>query len=111
VKLMCNEKNSNSGERAAGQFVSEYTKNFRGEVLQRLEFYKVVGILGVAIEVSSWISNPLEAYRLFGRKALARGLVFPLFHSIPLGKRWLNEDFLVSCLQYCQDFVKIDLKR
>jgi hypothetical protein len=111
VKLMNNVKNPNSGERAAEHFVSEYTKNFQGDIHRRLEFYKVVGILGVTIEVSSWISNPLEAYRRFGHKALARALAFPFLRSNFLVKKWLNSDFLVSYLQYCQDFIETTLER
>ena len=111
VKLMYNEKNPNSGENAAERFVSEYTKNFQGDVHRRLEFYKVVGILGVAIEVSSWISNPIEAYRRFGQQALARALAFPFLRSHFLAEKWLNADFLVHYLQYCQDFIETTLKR
>ena len=110
VKLMSNEKAPNSGDLAAEYFVSEYSRNYHGDVHRRLEFYKVVTILGVAIVVSSWISNPMEAYRLFGRNAFVRALVFPLLHSNSLGKRWLNEDFLVSSLQYCQDFIQTNLR-
>lgn len=111
VKLMCNEKNSHSGEMAAKHFVSEYSKNFQGDVNPRLEFYKVVGILGVAIVVSSWMSNPLEVYRLFGRKALSRAIAFPFFRSSFFVKRWMNADFLVSCLQYSQDFIETTLRK
>ena len=105
------EKNSNSGEGVAERFVSEYSKNFHGDVHQRLEFYKVVGLLGVAIVVSSWISNPLEAYKGFGNKSFARALAFPFLRSQFFVKRWLNSDFLVSYLQYCQDFIKTALRR
>lgn len=111
IKLMYNDKNSNSGEGVAERFVSEYSRNFQGDVHRRLEFYKVVGLLGVAIVVSSWISNPLEAYRRFGYKSLARTLAFPFFRSQFLVKRWLNSDFLVSYLQYCQDFIETTLRR
>ena len=110
VKLMCNKKAPNSGEQAAEYFVSEYTKIYQGDVHQRLEFYKVVGILGVAIVVSSWMSNPLRAYRLFGCNAFARALAFPFLRSQYLTKRWLNEDFFVSCLLYCQDFIQRNLR-
>ena len=81
IKLMYNEKNSNSNEGAAERFISEYSKNFKGDVHSRLEFYKVVGLLSVAVVVSSWISNPLEAYRGFGSKSSARALAFPFIHS------------------------------
>jgi hypothetical protein len=108
---MYNDKKSNSGEGVAERFVSEYSRNFQGDVHKRLEFYKVVGLLGIAVVVSSWISNPLEAYRGFGYKSLARALAFPFFRSQFLVKKWLNSDFLVSYLQYSQDFINTTLKR
>ena len=110
VKLMYDVKNPNSGERAAEHFVSEYSKNFHGDIRPRLKFYQVVGILGVAIAVSSWISNPLEAYRRFGHKAFTRALAFPYLRSNIVGRKWLNADFVVSYLQYFQDFLKKALK-
>jgi thiamine kinase-like enzyme len=111
VKLMYNLKNSDSGEKAAERFVSEYTKNFEGDVEPRLEYYKVVGILGVTIAVSLLISNPLEAYKRFGRKALARSLAFPFLRFHFVNRKWMNADFLVSYLQYFQEFVETNLKR
>jgi aminoglycoside phosphotransferase (APT) family kinase protein len=110
VKLMCNAKNPNSGERAADQFIPEYQKNFQGNIQSRLKFYQVVGIVGVTIAVSSVISNPLEANRRFGRKAFARALAFPYLRSNAVGKKWLNADFVVSYLQYCHDFLKTTLR-
>ena len=109
VKLMCNEKKKNSGEKAAEQFVSEYKRNFNGDIDGRLDFYKVVGILETTIEVSSWMSNPLVAYRRFGRRALARSLAFPFLRSNFLVEKWLNADFIVSYLKYCQDFINTTL--
>jgi aminoglycoside phosphotransferase (APT) family kinase protein len=110
VKLMNDVENPNSGERAAEHFVSEYSKNFHGDIRHRLKFYQVLGILGVTIAVSSWVSNPLEAYRRFGYKAFARALAFPYLRSSRIGKKWLNTDFLVSYLQYFHDFLKATLK-
>ena len=110
IELMYNDNNSNSGE-VAQRFVSEYSKNFKGDINSRLEFYKVVGLLGMAVVISSWISNPLEAYRSFGYKSLARALAFPFLRSQFFVKRWLNSDFLVSYLQYSQDYIKTALRR
>jgi aminoglycoside phosphotransferase (APT) family kinase protein len=110
VKLMYDARNPNSGERAAEYFVSKYLKDFSYDVRPRIKFYQVVGILGVTIAVSSWISNPLEAYRRFGYQAFARALAFPYIHSNIIGKKWLNDDFIVSYLQYFQDFIKRTLK-
>ena len=106
VKLMYAEKNTRRGQESADKFVSEYTKTCLTPVGGRLEFYKAVGILGVAIQVSAWISNPLSAYRRFGYKAFARALAFPLVPFHLVSENWLNADFLVSCLQYFQDFIK-----
>jgi aminoglycoside phosphotransferase (APT) family kinase protein len=111
IRLMYKDKSSNSGEEAAERFVSEYSSNFRGDVHQRLEFYKVVGILSVAIVVSSWISSPVEAYRSFGYKSFARALAFPFLRSQFFVNRWLNSDFLVSYLHYTQDFIETTLRR
>jgi aminoglycoside phosphotransferase (APT) family kinase protein len=111
VKMMYDVKDPNSGERAAEHFLSEYSKNFNGDVSPRFKFYQMVGILGVTIAVSSWISNPLEAYRRFGHKAFTRALAFPFVHSNIVGKKWLNSDFVVSYLQYFQDFLKTTLKK
>ena len=111
IKLMNDKKNPDSGDKVAEQFVSEYAKNFRGDIQQRLEFYKVVGILGVTIEISSWIRNPLKAYKLFGQKAFARTLAYPFLPLHIVNKKWMNADFLVSYLQYFQEFVETTLKR
>jgi aminoglycoside phosphotransferase (APT) family kinase protein len=111
VRLMRDKKNPNLGERAAERFVSEYTKISRRDVRRRLEFYKVVALLGVAVVVSSWISNPLEAYNCFGRKAFERALTYPFLRSNFLAKEWLNSDFLVRYLDYCQDFIETTLRR
>lgn len=111
VKLMYNDKNSKIGEETAEIFLSEYAKKLHGDVNQRLEFYKIVALLGVAVAVSSWMSDPLEVYRRYGIEALARVLSFPFLRSNFLTKRWLNEDFLVSYLQYCHDFIKTTLRR
>jgi aminoglycoside phosphotransferase (APT) family kinase protein len=111
IKLMNDNKNSNSTEKFAQRFVSEYTKNFQGNVDQRLEFYKLLGILGIAVVVSSWISNPVEAYRRFGNEAFVRSLAFPFIRSQLLVERWLNADFFVSCLQYCQNYIQTTFRR
>jgi aminoglycoside phosphotransferase (APT) family kinase protein len=111
IKVMYNKENIDSGEDFAEKFLSEYSKSSKENVNERLEFYKVVSLLGVAIVVSSWIADPIDAYRNFGKEALARSLAFPFFHSSFLAKRWLNSDFLVSYLMYSQNFIKRTLKR
>jgi aminoglycoside phosphotransferase (APT) family kinase protein len=44
VKLMYKNKNCKIGEETAEIFLSEYNKQFHGDVHQRLEFYKVVAL-------------------------------------------------------------------
>jgi aminoglycoside phosphotransferase (APT) family kinase protein len=111
VKLMSECKKSGSGEEDAERLISEYAKNFDGDINPRLEYYKVVGILGVTIAVSSMMSNPIVAYKRFGHKALARSLAFPFLRFHLVDRKWMNADFLVSYLQYFQDFVNTTLKR
>ena len=111
VKLMYNDKNSKIGEETAETFVSEYSKQFHGDVNQRLEFYKIVALLGVAVAVSSWVMDPLAVYKRFGNEALARAIAFPFLRSNFLAKRWLNQDFLVSYLQYSRDYIETTLRR
>jgi aminoglycoside phosphotransferase (APT) family kinase protein len=111
IKLMYDkDENSRYGNGLAERFVLDYSKNFQGNVHERLEFYKLVGLLGVAVVVSSWISNPLDAYRRFGNRTLARALMFPFLRSQSLFKRWLNDDFLVGYLQYCHEYIHSNLK-
>jgi len=111
VKLVFDKRVPNSGDEAAERFISEYLKNFQGDIQPRLKFYKVVGILGVTIAVSSLMSRPLEVYRRFGREALARALAYPFLHSNHFTRRWLDSDFIVSYLDYCEDFIKNTLKQ
>lgn len=111
VKLMDNDKESKIGEKIAETFVSEYAKKFQGDLDQRLEFYKIVALLGVAIAVSSWITDPLAVCRRFGNEALARALAFPFLRSNFIANRWLNKDFLLSYLQYSRDYIKTTLRK
>ena len=106
INLMYCPRTSKSGKSTADEFISEYANNYRESFNKRIEFYRLVGILSIAIDVSAWLSNPLTAYKRFGRKALARSIAYPFsfFHMVP--EKWLNEDFLVHCLQYFQDFIK-----
>jgi aminoglycoside phosphotransferase (APT) family kinase protein len=70
VKFFSNPTNPNSAQRTADRFVSEYTKNFEGDISPRLEYYKMVGLLGTSIYCSSGLSNPVYAYKYHRRKVL-----------------------------------------
>ncbi len=106
VKLMNSYQSVKTGDDEASNFLVEYAKQFNGNVTERLEFYKMVGLLGVAIVVSSLISNPMMTYKRFGKKAFARALMFPYFRSHASTKRWLNDDFLIYYLNYCRDYIQ-----
>jgi len=70
VKFFSDPKNPNSAEKTAERFISKYTRNFQGDISGRLEFYKMVGILGTSIYYSSGLSNPIYAYKYHQRKIL-----------------------------------------
>jgi aminoglycoside phosphotransferase (APT) family kinase protein len=73
LKFFGNPKNPNLAEKTAERFLSEYMRNFQGDIRRRLEFYKMVGILTRSIYCSSGLSNPIYAYRN------RRGKVLPSF--------------------------------
>jgi aminoglycoside phosphotransferase (APT) family kinase protein len=70
IKFFSDPKNPNSAERVAERFISEYSRNFQGDISRRLEFYKMVAILGVSIYYSSGLSSFIKAYRYHQRKVL-----------------------------------------
>jgi aminoglycoside phosphotransferase (APT) family kinase protein len=71
IKFFSDPKNPNLAERIAERFLSEYSRNFRGDISQRLEFYKMVGLLGLAIYYSSGLSSFAKAYRYHERQVLS----------------------------------------
>jgi len=80
VKFFSDPANPNSAEKTAERFVSEYTRNFEGVISnQRLEFYKMVGIIGTSIYYGSGLSSPICAYRIHQRKILP---TFPYLSGI-----------------------------
>jgi len=118
VKFFSDPKNPNSAERTAERFVSEYMRNFHGDISQRLEFYKVVGILGTSIYYSSGLSNPIYAYKYHRRKVVPTFpflswpfilLGFP-FLRWPIVARRLGTEGDMYWLQYFEDFLETTLK-
>lgn len=119
IKFFSDPKNPNIAERTAERFVSEYQKNFRGDISRRLEFYKVVGILGTSIYCSSGLSNPIYAYRYHRRKVLPTFpflsgplilLGFP-FIRLPIVAQKLAAEGDLLWLQYFENFIEQTLKR
>jgi aminoglycoside phosphotransferase (APT) family kinase protein len=119
VKFFSDPKNPNSAEKIAERFISEYSRNFKGDISGRLEFYKMVGILGTSIYYSSGLSNPIYAYKYHQRKILPTfpylsgllillGFPFIRWHVVA---RQLAAEGDILWLQYFEDFLKETLKR
>ena len=114
VKFFIDPKDPNSTERIAERFVSEYMRNFHGDISRSLDFYKVVGILGTSIYYSSGLSNPIYAYKYHRRKVapsfpqlswLFILLGFP-FLRWPLISRQLGTDVDTYWLKYSEDYLE-----
>ncbi len=107
VKLFSDEKSLALKEKTADHFVSEYIKNYQGEIRSRLEFYEVVGILRMAIYLSSSISNPITFQKHYGHRAL---MVFP-FVRWPFAAKMAGCEFEMSWLEYFEDFLETKLRK
>lgn len=118
LKFFSNPKNPNSAEKTAERFILEYTRKFEGDISGRLEFYKMVGILGTSIYYSSGLSNPIYAYKYHRRKILP---TFPFLGGlfILLGfpfLRWqivarqLGTEGDICWLNYFKDYLDTTLK-
>jgi len=114
IKFFSDPKNPNTAERTADRFISEYQKNFHGDISPRLEFYKLVGILGTSIYCSSGLSNPIYAYKYRRRKVLPAFpflsgplilLGFP-FIRLPIVAQKLAAEGDILWLQYFENFMK-----
>lgn len=119
VKFFSDPKNPNSAERIAERFVSEYNRTFQGDISPRIEFYKMVGILGTSIYYSSGLSNPIYAYKYHRRKVLPTfpflsGLFILLgypFIQLPIVARQLAAEGDFLWLKYFENFLEENLKR
>ena len=119
IKFFSNPRYPNSAEPIADRFVSEYAKHFNGNVGRRLDFYKLVGILGASIFYSSGLSNPIYSYRNHHRKIMPSlpflgGFVallgFP-FIKHPTVARQLAAEGDLLWLKYFENFLEAKLKR
>jgi aminoglycoside phosphotransferase (APT) family kinase protein len=106
VRLL-HDPESPESEEKADRFISEYTRNFRGDIRQRLEFYQVVGILRLAILFNSVLTNPLRAYKFHGSKAL---IAFPFIRRPFIAKKIGTYEELFW-LNYSKNFLESTLKR
>lgn len=103
IRLSYDYKNPSIAE----SFVSEYLKNYNSEIQDRLEFYKVLALIDLAIEFSNLISNPLEAYRCFGYKTL---ISFPFLRVPFVAEKCFGTDFILRYLRYFEEFIGQTLK-
>jgi aminoglycoside phosphotransferase (APT) family kinase protein len=119
VKFFSDPKNPNSAEKTSERFISEYTRNYHGDVSGRLDFYKMVGILGTSIYCSSGLSSPIYAYKYHRRKILPTLpflsgffilLGFP-FIRWPVVARQLAAEGDLLWLKYFENFIQTTLKR
>jgi hypothetical protein len=85
---------------AANRFLTQYNRNFNGDIRGRMLYYQVVGIVEVAMFHSLFLSNPLTAFRRHGRKAL---IAFPFIRS-PCAAKMVGTSFEVFWLQYFENF-------
>ena len=65
------------GKKTADKFLQEYVKYLGDDVSEKIDFYKLVAHLRLAITHSSVLSAPLRAYEIRGTKAL---LLFPFLN-------------------------------
>jgi aminoglycoside phosphotransferase (APT) family kinase protein len=89
----------------ADQFVCEYSKRSNKEVRDRIEFYKAITLLKMAIEVGPWNSNPLTAYKHYGFRAIYE---FPLAHFPLVERKWSKLSFSSVCeyfTEYLESFI------
>ena len=119
VKFFSDPKNPNSAEKTAERFISEYNRHFEGDISHRLEYYKIVGLLGTSIHYSSGLSNPVFAYKYHRRKVLPTlsplsGLFILLgfpFIRWPYVARQLASEGDLLWLKYYENYLKEALKQ
>ena len=95
------------GKKTADSFVKEYMKYFDEDIFERLNFYKLVAHLRIAITHSSVLSAPLRAYEIRGTKAF---LLFP-FLRLPLVSKSTGTDLDIIWIKNFKEFVKENLRQ
>lgn len=118
IKFFSDPTNPDSAEKIAERFVSEYTRNFHGDISRSLEFYKIVGILSISIYCSSGLSSFTKAYSYHQRQILPTipflsGLIiflgFP-FIRWPWVARQLGASSDIYWLRYFESFIEKTMK-
>lgn len=95
------------GKKTADRFVQEYLTYLDEDVSEKMDFYKLVAHLRLAVTHSSVLSDPLRAYEIRGKKAL---LLFP-FLRLPLISKSAGTDLDSIWIENFEEFVEKDLRR
>jgi thiamine kinase-like enzyme len=95
------------GKKTADKFLQEYVKYLGDDVSEKIDFYKLVAHLRLAITHSSVLSAPLRAYEIRGSKAL---LLFPFLQASIISRTaGTNSDII--WIDNFKTFVKENLRK
>lgn len=95
------------GKKTADRFVQEYITHLGEDISEKLDFYKLVAYLRLAVTHSSVLSAPLRAYEIRGTKAL---LLFP-FLRLPFVSKSAGTDLDVIWIENFKEFIEENLRR
>ncbi len=95
------------GKKTADRFVHDYITLLGEDISEKMEFYKLLAHLRLAVTHSSVLSAPLRAYEIRGTKAL---LLFP-FHRSQLISKSAGTDLDVIWINNFRGFIEEELRR
>ena len=95
------------GKKTADKFFQEYITFLDEDISEKMEFYKLVAHLRLAITHSSVLSAPLRAYEIRGTRAL---LLFP-FPRLPFISKSAGTDLDVIWIENFKEFIEENLRR
>jgi aminoglycoside phosphotransferase (APT) family kinase protein len=90
------------GKEIANQFVGKYMEHNSENMTEKIQFYKLIAYLRLAVTHSAVISAPLRAYKIRGGKAL---LLFP-FLDLPFISQKVGTSADVVWIDNFTEFVK-----
>ena len=95
------------GKKSADRFVQEYITHLDEDISERIDFYKIVAFLRLAVTHSSVLSAPLRAYEIRGTKAL---FLFPFLRLSFISKS-TGTDLDVIWIENFKEFIEENLRR
>jgi aminoglycoside phosphotransferase (APT) family kinase protein len=93
------------GKETAERFVQKYITYFDEDISEKLDFYKLVAHMRLAITHSSVLSAPLRTYKIRGTKAL---FLFP-FLQLPFFSESAGTNLDIIWIQNFKRFIKENL--